>query len=172
MPIEAVDFFYLSMPVVEDIGDGSQDALVVRVAADGVIGWGECEASPLTSIAAYVAPMSHGACKPVEAVVLGRKVDAPADIHGLAAAVELECMDLLQAQHTWSGIEMALWDILGRKRNAPVYELLGYRRAYPEAALCLAALRRYAGRDAGRLPLGARQGLSRGEMRLGSVRAW
>ncbi len=24
MPIEAVDFFYLSMPVVEDIGDGSQ----------------------------------------------------------------------------------------------------------------------------------------------------
>ena len=129
MPIEAVDFFYLSMPVVEDIGDGSQDALVVRVAADGVIGWGECEASPLTSIAAYVAPMSHGACKPVEAVVLGKKVDAQADIHGLAAAVELECMDLLQAAHTWSGIEMALWDVLGKKRNAPVYELLGYKKA-------------------------------------------
>ncbi|MEP9386375.1 mandelate racemase/muconate lactonizing enzyme family protein [Mesorhizobium sp. KR9-304] len=132
MPIEAIDFFYLSMPVVEDIGDGSQDALVVRVAADGVIGWGECEASPLTSIAAYVAPMSHGACKPVEAVVLGRKVDSPADIYGLAAAVELECMDLLQAAHTWSGIEMALWDILGRKRDAPVYELLGYKKAYPK----------------------------------------
>ena len=137
MPIEAVDFFYLSMPVVEDIGDGSQDALVVRVAADGVIGWGECEASPLTSIAAYVAPMSHGACKPVEAVVLGKKVDAPADIHGLAAAVELECMDLLQAAHTWSGIEMALWDVLGKKRNAPVYELLGYRRACPKATIWL-----------------------------------
>ena len=38
----------------------------------------------------------------------------------------------LQAAHTWSGIEMALWDILGRKRDAPVYELLGYRRAYPK----------------------------------------
>jgi len=132
MPIEAVDFFYLSMPVIEDIGDGSQDALLVRVSADGVIGWGECEASPLTSIAAYVAPMSHGACKPVEAVVLGKKVDSAADIEGLAAAVELACMDLLQAAHTWSGIEMALWDVLGRKRNAPVYELLGYRRAYPK----------------------------------------
>jgi L-alanine-DL-glutamate epimerase-like enolase superfamily enzyme len=132
MPIEAVDFFYLSMPVVEDIGDGSQDALLVRVVADGDTGWGECEASPLTSIAAYVTPMSHGACKPVEAVVLGKKVDTPADIYGLAAAVELECMDLLQAAHTWSGIEMALWDVLGKKRNAPVYELLGYRRAYPK----------------------------------------
>ena len=132
MPIEAVDFFYLSMPVVEDIGDGSQDALLVRVVADGATGWGECEASPLTSIAAYVAPMSHGACKPVEAVVLGRKVKSPADIFGLAAAVELECMDLLQAAHTWSGIEMALWDLLGKKRNAPVYELLGYKKAYPK----------------------------------------
>lgn len=132
MPIEAVDFFYLSMPVVEEIGDGSQDALLVRVAADGVIGWGECEASPLTSIAAYVAPMSHSACKPIEAVVLGKKVGSAADIEALAAAVELECMDLLQAAHTWSGIEMALWDVLGRKRNAPVYELLGFKKAYPK----------------------------------------
>ena len=33
MDIEAVDFFYLSMPVVTDAGDGSQDALLVRVAA-------------------------------------------------------------------------------------------------------------------------------------------
>jgi len=132
MPIEAVDFFYLSMPVVEDIGDGSQDALLVRVVADGVTGWGECEASPLTSIAAYVAPMSHGACKPVQAVVLGKKVASPADITELAAAVELECMDLLQAAHTWSGIEMALWDVLGRKRNAPVFELLGYKKAFPK----------------------------------------
>lgn len=130
MPIEAVDFFYLSMPVVEDIGDGSQDALVVRVAADGVVGWGECEASPLTSIAAYVAPMSHGACKPVQAVVIGKTIDSAADIAALSAAVELDCMDLLQAAHTWSGIEMALWDLLGKKRNAPVYELLGYKKAH------------------------------------------
>lgn len=132
MSIDAVDFFYLSMPKVEDIGDGSQDALVVRVMADGVEGWGECEASPLVSIAAFVTPMSHGACKPVRDVVLGKTIDSPADIAAMSAAVEMECMDLLQAAHTFSGIEMALWDVLGRKRNAPVYELLGYRRAYPK----------------------------------------
>lgn len=132
MSIEAVDFFYLSMPRVEDIGDGSQDALVVRVVADGVEGWGECEASPLVSIAAFVTPMSHGACKPVRDVVLGKTIDTPADIAAMRAAVELECMDLLQAAHTFSGIEMALWDLIGKKRNAPVYELLGYARAYPK----------------------------------------
>lgn len=132
MKIEAVDFFYLSMPVVTDAGDGSQDALLVRVAAGGLIGWGECEASPLTSIAAYVAPMSHGACRPVRDVVLGKPLDGPDDIAALAAAVELECMDLLQAAHTFSGIEMALWDLLGRKREVPVYELLGYPRAFPK----------------------------------------
>ena len=31
MKIEAVDFFYLSMPEVLDIGDGSQDACLARV---------------------------------------------------------------------------------------------------------------------------------------------
>ena len=132
MNIEAVDFFYLSMPVVTDAGDGSQDALLVRVAAGGLIGWGECEASPLTSIAAYLCPMSHGACRPVRDVVLGKPLGTPDDIAALAAAVELECMDLLQAAHTFSGIEMALWDLLGRKRDVPVHELLGYPRAYPK----------------------------------------
>ncbi|WP_373505539.1 mandelate racemase/muconate lactonizing enzyme family protein [Aestuariivirga sp.] len=132
MSIEAVDFFYLSMPQVEDIGDGSQDALVVRVVADGVEGWGECEASPLVSVAAYITPMSHGACKPLRDVVLGKRLEDATDIAALAAAVEMECMDLLQAAHTFSGIEMALWDVLGKKRNAPVYELLGYTAAYPK----------------------------------------
>ena len=132
MNIESVDFFYLSMPVVTDAGDGSQDALVVRVAAGGLVGWGECEASPLTSIAAYVCPMSHGACKPVRDVVLGKPLNSSEDIAALAVTVEMECMDLLQAAHTFSGIEMALWDLLGRKREVPVHELLGYKKTYPK----------------------------------------
>ncbi len=41
--IEAVDFWYLRMPEVLDIGDGSQDLLLVRVAAGGDVGWGEYE---------------------------------------------------------------------------------------------------------------------------------
>ena len=132
MQIESVDFFYLSMPVVTTEADGSQDALLVRVSAGGLSGFGECEAAPLPSIAAFSCPMSHGACRPVAASVLGRRVDSPADIAAIAADVAYYSMDLLQAPHTWSGIEMALWDLLGRARGEPVWKLLGYAQAHPK----------------------------------------
>ncbi|HEU4827075.1 MAG TPA: mandelate racemase/muconate lactonizing enzyme family protein [Dongiaceae bacterium] len=130
MKIESVDFFYLSMPVVTDAGDGSQDALAVRVRAGGLEAWGECEASPLTSIASFVCPMSHGACRPVGASVLGEDVSTLADITRIAATIQWNSMDLLQAAHTWSGVEIALWDLLGKQRGEPIYKLLGYERAY------------------------------------------
>ena len=75
MKIESVDLYYLSMPEVLDIGDGSQDLLLVRVQSGSHVGWGECEASPLTSIASFVAPMSHSACKPVRDSVVGTDVE-------------------------------------------------------------------------------------------------
>jgi len=132
MRIEAVDFFYLAMPEVTLEADGSQDALLVRVAGGGFEGWGECEASPLVSIAAFVTPRSHGVCQPVSASVLGEQLDGPADIRRIAALVERNSMDLLQAAHTFSGVEMALWDLLGRARGVPVWQLLGYERSYPK----------------------------------------
>ena len=130
MRIEAVDLFYLSMPEVTTEADGSQDALLVRVAAGGHVGWGECEASPLVSIAAFAAPMSHGVCRPVGEAVLGRSLDGPESIARMAEEVEYNSMDLLQAAHTWSGVEMALWDLLGQARGEPVWRLLGYRQSY------------------------------------------
>ena len=132
MKIDSVDFFYLSMPVVTEAADGSQDALLVRVTADGHQGWGECEAAPLPSIAAFVTPMSHGACRPVSASVLGERLDDPKDIARMSAAVAYNSMDLLQAAHTWSGVETAMWDLLGRQRGVPAYQLLGYAKAYPK----------------------------------------
>jgi L-alanine-DL-glutamate epimerase-like enolase superfamily enzyme len=132
MKIDSVDFFYLAMPQVTTAADGSQDALVVRVAGGGQVGWGECEAAPLPSIAAFVCPMSHGVCRPVSDSVLGETLDGPADIARMAATVAYNSMDLLQAAHTWSGIEMALWDLLGRVRGEQVWRLIGYERAYPK----------------------------------------
>lgn len=132
MKIDAVDFFYLSMPEVTTAADGSQDALLVRVAAGGHVGWGECEAAPLVSIAAFVCPMSHGACRPVAASVIGQTLDGPGDIARIAATVEYDSMDLLQAAHTFSGIEMAMWDLLGKAAGAPVWHLIGYSRAFPK----------------------------------------
>src|SRR5438046_3631099 len=134
MKIEAVDFFYLSMPVVRDIGDGSQDALRVRVQAGGGIGWGECEAAPLVSMASWNCPMSHSACKPLSASVLGQTLEGVEDIKRINTLVHANSFDLLQADHTLSGIDIALWDLLGKKLGEPVYRLLGFERAYPKLA--------------------------------------
>ena len=132
MRVEAIDFFYLSMPEVLDIGDGSQDALLVRVSAGGQSGYGECEAAPLPSIASLVCPMSHSACKPVAASVLGAKLDSAADIARIGDAVRANSLDLLQADHTLSGIDMALWDLLGKHLSEPVWKLLGWKRIFPK----------------------------------------
>jgi L-alanine-DL-glutamate epimerase-like enolase superfamily enzyme len=118
------------MPEVLDIGDGSQDALLVRLQAGEYVGWGECEASPLVSIAAFVCPPSHSACKPVSASVLGQRLDNVADIARIGALVRSYSLDLLQAPHTFSGIDIAMWDLLGKRIGKPVYQLLGYPAAY------------------------------------------
>lgn len=132
MKIESVDFYYLSMPEVLDIGDGSQDALLVRIAAGDHVGWGECEAAPLVSIASLVCPMSHSACKPVIASVLGQEINDVNDIRRIGDLVRANSMDLLQADHTLSGIDIALWDLLGRRLNEPVWKLLGYKSRCPK----------------------------------------
>lgn len=130
--IDSLDFFYLAMPEIQDIADGSQDALLVRVTAGDKVGWGECEASPLVTIAGLVCPMSHSVCKPVSASVLGEKLEHPADIVRIHQKVRRNSLDLLQADHVLSGIDVALWDLLGKVYELPAYRLLGFKEAYPK----------------------------------------
>ncbi len=130
--IESVDFFYLRMPEVMDISDNSQDVILARVSAGGDVGWGECDASPLVTIASYVAPMSHLSCHPIGTPVLGQKLDEPADIAAINREVRARSMDVLQHSHTLAGIDSALWDLLGRRRGEPVWSLLGYDQATPK----------------------------------------
>lgn len=120
------------MPEILDIGDGSQDALLVRVCAGDKVGWGECEASPLVTIASLVCPMSHSACKPVAMSVVGETIESIEDIAHIHRKVRENSMDLLQADHTLSGIDVALWDLMGKVHDEPVYRLLGAPRAYPK----------------------------------------
>lgn len=130
MKIDSVDFFYLSMPEVLDIGDGSQDALLVRVESSGIVGWGECETSPLISIASAMTPMSHSACKPVLASVLGQRFDEPSDIARIGDLVRANSFDQLQMDHTLSGIDIALWDLMGKKLGEPAWRLAGYKTSH------------------------------------------
>ena len=125
MKIVAVDPFYLRMSEITDAADGTQDTLLVRVRTDaGIEGWGECDASPLVSIAVYCCPMSHGNIINIRTSLIGETLDSPDDVLRLSEKVLRNGLDIQQIQHAYSGAEIALWDIVGKKLEKPVYRLL------------------------------------------------
>jgi L-alanine-DL-glutamate epimerase-like enolase superfamily enzyme len=133
MRIEGIDLFYIALPEIKLAADGTQDALIVRVRADnGLEGWGECDASPLPSIAAYVAPMSHSNIININQALLGERVETPEDIRRLRARAGAFGLDIEQLDHAVAGADIALWDLLGQHLGEPVYRLLGYDRSFPK----------------------------------------
>ena len=76
------------MPEILDEADGSQDALVVKVEGGGLVGWGECEASPLTSIANFICPKSHSAANPIRDSIINKNLDNLNDIKKIIETVK------------------------------------------------------------------------------------
>jgi L-alanine-DL-glutamate epimerase-like enolase superfamily enzyme len=131
--IVAVDPFYLKMPHVTDAADGQQDTMVVRVRTDeGLEGWGESDASPLVSMAVYCCPMSHGNIINIRETLLGERLDSPDDVRRLHAKALRNGLDIQQIHHAYSATDIALWDIVGKKRGVPIYRLLGEGESYPK----------------------------------------
>ena len=133
MRIAAVDVFYLSLPETTEAADGTQDSALVRVREEGGLeGWGECDASPLVTIAAYVCPTSHGNIINLRSSVVGERLDSPDDVRRIAARALRRGLDIEQVHHALSGAEIALWDLLGKRLGLPVWRLLEEGR--PRAA--------------------------------------
>ncbi|HIB91157.1 TPA: mandelate racemase/muconate lactonizing enzyme family protein [Candidatus Poribacteria bacterium] len=125
MKIVAVDPFYLKMPDITTDADGTQDTLAVRVRTDeGIEGWGECDASPLVSLATYCCPMSHGNIINIRQSLIGEVLGGSDDILRLHKKVLRNALDIQQIDHAYSGTDIALWDIVGQKLKRPVYQLL------------------------------------------------
>lgn len=125
MKITAVDPFYLRMPDITAAADGTQDTLLVRVRTDtGLEGWGECDASPLVSLAVYCCPMSHGNIINIRTSLIGETLDDPDDVIRLSGKTLRNGLDIQQIEHAYSGAEIALWDLIGQKLEQPVYCLL------------------------------------------------
>ena len=117
------------MPEILDEADGSQDALIVKVEGGGLIGWGECEASPLTSIANFICPKSHSAAKPIKESILGADLNNLDDVKKIIHSVKQNSLMIAQTPHTFSGIEVAILDLLAKKFQCPIYEMIGYKNS-------------------------------------------
>src|ERR671934_2243145 len=137
MKITRVEAIHLRLPNVNERCDGSQETLVVKVHTDaGISGIGEVDSSSLVAKAVIEAPLSHKICRGLAECVLGQD---PLEIDRLTHRMYEGSIffgrqgAVIQAM---SGVEIALWDIVGKVVKRPVYQLLGggFRkklRAYP-----------------------------------------
>jgi L-alanine-DL-glutamate epimerase-like enolase superfamily enzyme len=128
MKITRVEAIPLRLPAVNERCDGSQETLVVQVHTDaGLVGVGEVDSSALVAKAIIDAPLSHKICRGLAACVLGEN---PFEIDRLMHRMYEGSIFYGRqgaAIQAMSGIEIALWDIVGKATGRPVCELLGGR---------------------------------------------
>ncbi|MEP7206051.1 MAG: mandelate racemase/muconate lactonizing enzyme family protein [Casimicrobiaceae bacterium] len=142
MKITEIEAIILRQPVVDGaIADGSQDDLIVRVHTDeGIVGIGEVDSAPEVVKAVIDAPNSHYIATGLRHVLLGQD---PLDIEALWRRMYMGSVYYGRrgvAMHAISGIDIALWDIKGKKLGKPVCELLGTKkreRVRPYASLLM-----------------------------------
>ncbi len=126
MKITRVEPIHLRLPNVNERCDGSQETLVVQVHTDaGITGVGEADSSSHVARAIIEAPLSHKICRGLAECVLGQD---PFEIDRLIHRMYEGSIffgrqgAVIQAM---SGVEIALWDIMGKATGRPVYQLLG-----------------------------------------------
>src|SRR5262249_7311095 len=106
--------------------DGTQDALIVQVHTDaGITGIGEVDSSPYVAKAIIDAPSSHSVARslrellidqdPFEISALWHRMYKGTVFYGRRGAVI----------HAMSGIDIALWDLVGKATAQPIYKLIG-----------------------------------------------
>src|SRR6516165_12622220 len=126
MKITNIDAIHLRLPEVNERCDGSQETLVVKVNTDaGISGIGEADSSSLVAKAIIEAPLSHKICRGLAECVLGKD---PFEIDRLIHLMYEGSIFFGRqgaAIQAMSGIEIALWDIVGKAVGRPVYQLLG-----------------------------------------------
>lgn len=129
MKITNVEAMILKQPgEILMIGDGSQDTVLIKIETDeGITGWGECDSSPYVVKTIIDCPSSHMVCRGLKDIVIGQD---PFD-------VEKIWEDMYRGSyyygrrsvgiHAMSGVDIALWDIIGKAAGKPVHKLLGGR---------------------------------------------
>jgi L-alanine-DL-glutamate epimerase-like enolase superfamily enzyme len=126
MKITNVEGIILRLPVRQAVADGTQDDLLIRVETDeGITGYGEVDTSPEVGKAVVDAEMSHGTCYGLREILVGKD---PFDIEQIWQLMYRQTNyygRLGVVMHAMSGVDMALWDILGKAVGKPVHKLLG-----------------------------------------------
>jgi o-succinylbenzoate synthase len=124
MIIDRVTLHHLRMPLVAPFETSfgritDRECILIEVAADGLTGWGECVADRDPGYAYETTGTAWHILRDfLVPAVLGQDMTGPADFQARAAPVRGHPM-------AKAGLEMAIWDILGKQQYKSLYELLG-----------------------------------------------
>jgi len=126
MKISNVTATVLRLPEISSAADGTQDDLIITVETDeGITGYGEVDTAPFVGKAVVDAYMSHGTCYGLREVVVGSDPFDYEQIWNNMWAKTYYYGRFGPVMHVMSGIDMALWDIMGKATGKPVHKLLG-----------------------------------------------
>ncbi|HEY4155034.1 MAG TPA: mandelate racemase/muconate lactonizing enzyme family protein [Puia sp.] len=126
MKITNVQAIVLKLPEISSAADGTQDDLIIVVETDeGITGYGEVDTAPGVGKAVVDAYMSHGTCYGLREVVKGSDPFDYEQIWNDMWAKTYYYGRSGPVMHVMSGIDMAIWDIMGKATGKPVHKLLG-----------------------------------------------
>jgi L-alanine-DL-glutamate epimerase-like enolase superfamily enzyme len=133
MTITEVEALHLRLPNVEEIADGTQDVLIVRIHTDaGLVGIGETSSQSYVCKAIFEAPRSAERRHGLAYLLRGQEApQTPRDVDDLWQRMYYHTNRYGRrgaALHAISGADIALWDLLGKALGKPVCELLGGAR--------------------------------------------
>ncbi|HZG57047.1 mandelate racemase/muconate lactonizing enzyme family protein [Paenibacillus sp.] len=127
MKITDVEVVYLKLPTIDASKcDGTQDTLMIRIHTDeGISGIGEIDSSPAVARAVVEASASHSIAIGLKELLLG---EDPFDIERLWHKMFQGTLYFGRsgpALHAMSGIDIALWDIIGKATGRTAAQMLG-----------------------------------------------
>jgi L-alanine-DL-glutamate epimerase-like enolase superfamily enzyme len=131
MRIENIEAIVLSESNIRaNVADSSQDALIIRIYTDeGIVGLGEVDSSPyLVKAVIDGVRSSHLIANNIRDLLIGQD---PFNVISIWDQLYLGTMYYGRRGvviHAMSGIDIALWDIIGKALNRPICQLLGGAR--------------------------------------------
>jgi len=124
MNIEGVALYYLRMPLVSPFETSfgrseTRDCILIEIRADGLIGYGECAADYDPGYSSETAGTSWYILQEfLIPLVLGKPFSSPTGFQNAFDQVRGHLM-------AKAGLEMALWDLLGKAQGRSLRQLLG-----------------------------------------------
>jgi O-succinylbenzoate synthase len=136
MKIESITLHHISMPLVSPFEtsfgrETNRECVLVEIHSEGLIGYGECVA---TRDPGYnyetTGTTSHILKDFVAPLILGKDVKDALDFQNKVSSI--------RGHHlAKAGVEMGIWDLLGKRANKPLHELFGGERGKVEVGVSI-----------------------------------